>query len=233
MIWTDNYLNQLSVDGAERVNIETPLLFHRFYLATTAGTSTYTLPEKVKSIKRITWRGIKLDPISWTEAMSIFPGSVFADPSEKIETSQSVPYYYFQHPTNRQDIRLLPTPNESLLAIGGDPYSPAVDESRCIISCWRYVDVTDEQASLPSYIDQRIRKAYVLWKAYAKEGKGQDLKASAYWESKFNFLLALFKEINNCVFVSKKYALDPTSYGIGRRPAKPVLPSNFEKVNYK
>jgi hypothetical protein len=228
-IWSDSLLTQLTEDAAKAVNLTVPFAYHRFYLATTAGVSVYNLPEKVKSITRITWRGKKLEPLSWEEAMILYPGLVYADSSHKEEGSSSVPYHYVQHPTNRRHIRILPTPNESLLDTGGDPYAPLPNEAFCTVTCWRYWDETE--APLPDYIDQRIRKAYALWKAFQKEGVGQDMKASSYYESKYEFLLEQFKRINSSVFVSKKYSLASQNF-MGRRPPKPVLPPNFERVIY-
>jgi hypothetical protein len=80
---------------------------------------------------------------------------------------------------------------------------------------------------------RRTVKAYVLWKAFAAEGKGQDLQASAYYQSKYNFLIGVFRTINAGCFVSKHYSLgdsllDPQNY----RYPKPMLGPNFERVIY-
>jgi hypothetical protein len=75
----------------------------------------------------------------------------------------------------------------------------------------------------------------VLWKAFAKEGKGQDLTASAYYEKKYNFLISQFTSINESVFLAKRYQLasDIELSARGARPAKPSLPPNFERVIFK
>lgn len=232
MIWTDAYLTKLAEDAAGAVVLEVDLLFHRFYLAVTDGLSTYTLDEKVNKILKISWKGKILQPLMWEDACLMFPGKFFVDGSTNDETIGE-PRYYIQHPTNRRDIRLFPAPNETLSAAGGDPYSPVVGESRCTITCWRFSDTDVAEASLPDWIDQRIRKSYVLWRAFQKEGPGQDLKAASYYSTKFKFMLEVLKQVNSHIFVTKRHILEPTRSMQGSKPARPQLPSNFERVNYK
>jgi hypothetical protein len=231
-IWSDNYLNQLLIDAGADINNQVKALFHRFYLTTTSGTSVYTLPDKVKGIKRITWRGKELEPASWTDLLALAPGLSFVDAGDRVEGTSSVPLYYALHPTNIHDIKFYPCPNESLSATGGDPYKPTPNEERCTITCWRSSDTTDSLASLPNYIDRRTRKAYVLSQAFAKEGKGQDSKAAQYYLTKYNFLVQKFQQINSGCYTCIRYQLDDKLSNYGRKPAKPVLPPQFENIVY-
>ncbi len=229
-IWTDEVLNQYAADAEIAIQLDLKCIFHRFHLETTADLSVYTLPEKVRGVTRITWRGEKLDEVDWNQLVLLTPSSVFVDGSTKIEGTSSRPYYYALHPTNVHDLRFFPTPNESFTTTG-DPYSPAV-EGKCIVSCWRNIDTSDPLASLPTYIDRRTRKAYILWKAFEKEGKGQNLTAAKFYKSKYTFLISQFRSINEGAYVSRRYALGNTiSFG-NSRPLKPTLPSNFERPNY-
>lgn len=231
-IWTDEVINTFAGDAPQEVNTSVHCLYHKFYLTVTAGTSVYTLPEKVKGVLRITWFGRKVDPLSWEDLTLMNPSTVFVNGSTKVETASSRPQWYALHPTNHHDIRFYPTPDVSLIATG-DPYSPTHNEQRCCISCWRNVDLSDPLASLPNYIDRRTRKAYVLWKAFEKEGKGQDSQAAKYYKGKFDFLVKLFTLINSGVFVSKKYTLGDGTLDLGTfRYPRPMLPSNFERILY-
>lgn len=231
-IWTDAYLNQLLQDAAHDIICEVPCLFHRFYLSTTNGLSVYTLDEKVRGIKRITWRGIELDPLSWQQMEAMAPGIAYVNSGNKFEGTSSRPQFYALHPTNIHDIKFYPTPSESLSAVGGDPYAPQPNEERCTISCWRNVDTAIASASLPGYIDRRTRKAFVLWKAFGKEGKGQNSRASDYYKARYQFLVKLFSQINAGCFASTAYQLDDRLPAQGRKPAKPTLGPNFERVRY-
>lgn len=231
-IWSDTYLNQVLLDAAHDIVGQVKCLFDRYYLATTAGTPVYTLPEYTKGVKRITWRGKELTPVSWMELEALAPGQAFVSSGVKVEGTSSVPQFYAFHPTNILDIKFYPTPNESLSATGGDPFSPTPNEERCTVSCWRAIDDAIPRATLPGYINRRTRKAYALWRAYGKEGIGQNSKASMYYQERYKFLIDMFRRINSGAFAVIRYQLDDGLPPRGRRPAKPVLPPNFEQVTY-
>jgi hypothetical protein len=238
MIWTDSQLQQWSLDAEQQIQKDVQCIFKKFYLQINQGQSLYTLPAFVRSILRITYRGRKLDAVSWDEMLMLTPATVVVGigNTANIESSQSRPYYYAMHPTNVYDVRFFPTPPESLTAGGPDPYSPTVYEPYCNISCFRNIDSTynDSTAILPTYIDRRTRKAYVLWKAFASEGKGQNLKAAAYYQAKYEFLVERFKMINEGCFIGKKYMVDDGALSIdGFKYPKPILPANFERVIFR
>lgn len=231
-IWTDTYLNQLIADAGNDILAAVPCLFHRFFLPTTAGTSVYTLPGKCKSIKRITWRGIKIEPMGWEEFIALTPATAVVDPANRIEPAQGRPYFYVLHPTNVHDIRFYPTPNETFTDTADDPYSPAAD-AHCIVTCWREEDDTDPLATIPAYIDRRTRKAYAAWRAFEKEGKGQNSTAAGYYKKKYAFLIDMFTKINSGCFVSARHILQSDLELQGLNTHKPVLPSNYERVRYR
>ena len=232
MIWTDTFLNQLADDAERRIVADVPCLFYRFCLATTAGTSVYTMPSDiVKGIKRITWRGRKVEPLSWEQFVLLTPATVVVNENNKFETTNSRPQWYTIHPTNIHDIRFFPTPDESFSG-AGDPMSPDVGPT-CIISAWRFVDTSTAQSSLPTYIDRRTRKAYILWKAFEAEGPGQNMNGAMFYKNLYFFLIENFKLINDGSFVSKKYSLGDGLFGLENyRYPKPLLPPNFERIIY-
>lgn len=235
-IWSDAYLAQLETDAEQDINKRLgQVIYHRFYLSVTQGVSVVTMPSFVRGIQRITFLGWKLEEVNWDELVWLTPATVFVGPgsSGNVETSQSRPYWYAMHPTNPWDVRLYPTPSVTLLTNGPDPYSPSVNEPYCTVSCWRSIDTTstDPTALLPPYIDRRTRKAFVLWKAFEAEGKGQNLKASAYYKGKYEFLIDRFNSINSSCYLSKKYSIDDGLLTLDQfRYPRPILPSNFERI---
>jgi hypothetical protein len=235
MIWSDQFLQQLEQDAGDYILNEIACLFQKFYLPVVSGTSVYTLPPQVKSILRVTWLGRQLEPLSWDELTIITPATVVVNSLTRIETSVGRPQWYALHPTNIHDIRLYPTPDMTFdqTTSSDDPYSPYVNEPHCNISCWRYIDSSgvDPTAQLPSYIFRRTMKAYVLWKAFKQEGKGQNLTASKFYKGKLDYLIAKFRSINAGTFVSKRYSLGDGDNGIENfRYPKPIYPANFERV---
>jgi hypothetical protein len=231
MIWSDAFLDQLGTDAEQQINQDLQAIYFKFCLPVTLGVSVYKLPSYLRSIDRITWRGKALDPVNWDELLMLSPATV----GGFVETSLSRPLYYCMHPTDTYAVRFYPTPDESFTDTGDTPYSPTVNAPACIISCWRTTDDTflDPKLLLPPYIDRRTRKAYVLWKAFAAEGKGQDLRASAYYKKKYDFLIEQFKSINDGCYVGQKYAIEEGELTIDQwRYPKPVLPTNYERIIY-
>lgn len=232
MIWTDALLNQLAHDAAYDAHNKVTCLFHRYHLATTANVPIYTLPN-TSGIKRITYRGIKVDPLSWIEMEALAPFAAWVSSGTNNDPSIGVPRWYALHPTDVHAIRLYPTPMDSYTDTG-DPYSPVAAEPKCTVTCWRDFDPDDDTTNLPDYVDRRLRKAYVLWQAFKKEGKGQDTNAAAFYSSKYQFLIELFKKINSGVFISKRYCLGSSAPRVNSgRPAKPQLPATFERTFYR
>jgi hypothetical protein len=240
MIWSDAFINQLAADAEQQITRDVQCIFFRFYLPLTKGQSVYTLPSYVRSIKRVAYRNRKLDGANWEElSLMLSPATVFVSPgnANNIESQQGRPLWYAMHPTNPYDIKLFPTPSESLdnpIITAGNPYAPLDNEAHCTISCWRTIDFSDNNLVLPSYIDRRIRKSYILSKAFEAEGKGQNLTASKYYKQLYNFLIDKFRAINNSCFISKKYSIEDGMITIdGFRYPRPILPSaSFERVIY-
>jgi hypothetical protein len=234
LIWSDTQLNQLSLDAEQEINKRlNSVIFLKFYLNTTPGQSVYTLPWYVRTVSRITWLGRKVDAVSWSDLQQLTPATAWVSPTVSLETGQGRPLYYAMHPTNPWDIRFYPCPNQAF-GQGPDPYSPDYG-NYCIVSAWRNIDYTylDPTALLPPYIDRRTRKAYVLSKAFALEGKGQNMKAAQYYSQLFEFLIEEFMKINSGCYVGQKYMLDDGELSVDNfKYPKPILPSNFEIVNY-
>lgn len=238
MIWDDNYLNQLNSNAGQQINQDLPCIWQRFTFAIQAGLSVYRLPSFVRSILGIQIRGRELDKANWDDLTVLTPATVFVGsnaPNENIETTSGKPLWYALHPTNIYDIRFFPTPDETFTSDpSDDPYSPD-NGPKCIITCLRAIDDTgvDKTALLPNYIDRRTRKAYVLWKAFRSEGKGQNLKASEYYRKKYDYLIKSFTRINNQPFIGKKYNIEDGNLQIDAfRYPRPTLNPNFERTVY-
>ncbi len=237
-IWSNAQIDQWAVDAVGQLAVEVNCIWQREAISVIKGISVVTLPNYVRTLRRVTWRGRSLDAENWEELTMLTPATVFLSvgSSANVESSQSRPLYYAMHPTNPYDIRLYPTPNETFTPAGEpDVYSPQVNSPSCIIDYYREPDTTNTNPiiSIPKYILRRTQKAYVLWKAFSSEGKGQDLKAASYNHMKWLFLVEQFRKINEGCFVGKKYSIDDGMLSIdGFRYPRPILPANFEAVIY-
>lgn len=225
-IWTDDQLNQWSDDALGQIASDVHCIYVREPIEIQKGNSFYELPPYVRTLRRVAWRGRSLFALSWIEM------DLLAPTTSGFDTPIGVPKFYAMAPEAPYAIRLFPIPNESFSATGFDPYAPQPNQSNCIIDFYRVPEATGASA-LPHYIQRRTLKAYVLWKAFAAEGKGQDLKASQFYLSKYQLLIEYFRHINEGCFVAKRYSLeDATLLQKNFRVPKPVLNSNFERIYY-
>lgn len=229
-IWTTDYLASLNVEAGDQISTDINCIYNRSMLATTQGLSTYTLPAMLRSLLKVTWRGLKVDPVNWEQFTSLTPNAVFLDLINRIEAPEGRPYWYTINPTNLFDIRFYPTPNESFTDTG-DPFSPD-NGPKCIVSYYQKIDTLYPTTVLPFYVDRRLRKVYVLWQAFLAEGKGQDLKAAEYYRNRYNFLIERFRAINEGCYISKRYSLGESEDHYSYRRPRPTLPTNYERRFY-
>lgn len=233
IIWQSAFLSRYADDAETDAAASLDYLFYRFTLSTTQGTSTYTLPTFVKSVVRITWKGYKVWPLSWREMADLNPASMVATGGNLYESPEGRPRFYCFHPNDLRNIRFFPTPNQTIAADDTKVNDTNDLQDVVCISCWRSPDTTIGE-QLPSYVARRTKKAFVLKYAWAKEGKGQNLVASNYYDAKYKFQLELLKKVNEHCFLSRRHRLDD-SYnlaGFGRRKPRPVLPPNFARGSY-
>lgn len=238
-IWADQQIEAWETDAIGQIATDVQCIYARECVPTTAGVSVITLPSYVREVRRVTWRGYTLECVNWEEMQLLNPATCFASPNNpaNVESSRSRPWWYAMHPTNPWDIRLYPTPSESFTNLGEpNPYAPQPNTPSCIVDYFREPDVTGTNPviSLPPYIFRRTQKAYVLFKAFGAEGKGQDLRAASYYRKKYLMLIDKFRLINSGAFVGKKYQLGEEGvFPEAQRWPKPFLPSNFERIVFK
>ena len=235
-IWTNGQLEQWSADALGQIAIDLKCIWQRECIATQQGVSVIQLPSYLRSLARVTWRGRALEPQSWEELQFLTPATVFLEPESSLNREAvGKPLFYAPHPTDPYHIKLHPCPDETFSVSGEpNPYAPQHNSPSCIIEFWREPDTADVNPliSLPPYIERRTMKAYVLWKAFAAEGKGQDIAASNYYQTKYNFLIDSFRKINDGCYVSKRYSLgeggmlDPQRF----RYPRPIHNPNFERT---
>jgi len=226
-LWNSNYITQLEEDALLYITNRVNTVYYRFLLAITAGQSVYTLPSYVRSIRRITCKGKKLDAESFEYISLLDPQSIIVSESTKIEAVRAEPRMYSLHPNNYRNIRFYPTPGVDFDATG-DPNGAEID-TKVVVSCWRNVDSSAAVTNIPPEIANKLIEAYKWWKAFAIEGSTQNIKASDYWKNKLDILMQMFKDINNKIFMVKKRQLQG-GY-LTRDPlAPPVLPAGYRFI---
>lgn len=224
-IWSESYLSGLLDEAEKFISTKINVYWTREALTVVADQSTYTLGAYIKNITDVKWKGIKLFPVSFDEANLLAYNSAVVSNSVKNEYSSSEPRFYTIHPTNTSVLRLIPTPNESITPTGSEDLFGVDIGSHCIVSYYRTSDAST--FVLPSYVSRRFKKAYALYRAFLKEGKGQNLVASKYYRAKFQLLLSYFEKINSGAFISQRHSLSYTGREIGGPPAPPQLPWRY------
>ena len=185
---SDEYLERVTKEGERDIARKLRFSYYRFTIAVTANTATYELPEYVREIDSITWKGEVLHPLHHRELQRI---------SWDYLTVTGEPQYYIRSPENILGIRFSPIPTETITASASDNTSlGSTIASKVIVSCYREPDTSGEQIALPDYISRRLLKAYVNYRGFAKDGEGHNPIAADYYLRKYEFLLEQFRKVH-------------------------------------
>ena len=219
MLWTSSYLARITLEAEVEIAKELECIIDRYSLATEMDLSEYQLPDYVNNIRRVFWKGERLDPISgssmgfWNPSIEDFGEGVFdiisfenpsfdissvnVQPSSGNIAGGGKPRQYFYSRFGENVIKFSPSSNESILTYSSGLYSDNIANA-VIIEFYRMPDGVDWK--IPEYIRRRTIKAYVLWKAFQREGDGQNIKAANYWFNRYQQLMVRNKYIINNVY---------------------------------
>lgn len=214
MIWTDAYLTQLIHDGEEDISVRVDCLFKRDSFTITAGNALYGLQDGLTDILQVTWLGKVLQPLTNYVLMR-------SDP--KYMTNQSTPLYYSSDADGPSIIRFYPVPNVAVAQVV-NTYNLTGIQNGVIISYY-YSAQPGNLLTIPPWVAKRLVKLYVLYRAFAKEGKGQRLDLSVYYFKKYEKLIKHFTVLNMLPQMSRRRPNRERTLGF--QLAKPVYPANY------
>lgn len=187
-------------------------LIDRFAITAVAGNPLYELPDYVKNVHRITWKGLKIDPM---------PHRKFRD-NNLSNTASGKPQYYIFNNVGQNTIRFFPIPSENVSAIQTNLFTSEIP-NRVIVQFFRAPDYSIHV--LPDFFRRRLIKAYVMYRCFQIEGKGQNMKASQYWESKYEFLKQTYGALlEDLINTPRKIILGRDHTLMGNSPARPSFP---------
>ena len=256
MIWTTEYLDRLALEAETEIARETLSIIDRISLQVNLNQAEFLLPEYVFNVKSVYWKGERLTPISaltisqtgydimvWSDGA--FEGSAFSDAyligSSSTESSlgsgisSGKPVEYFYSKFGENIIRINPSGNEALAKFENGLWHEDNLRQSLVVEFYRFPDGINWK--IPEYIRRRTIKAYVLWKAFLKDGDGQNLKAAQYFAQRYALLLGRAKKIIDRINIAyipiapsnlhySEFSQDYGYQGLGRMP-RPVLPSNY------
>lgn len=171
-LWTDAEYIQAAEQVEDDIARMFPCIEKRYVFPIVNGTSRYVLPVDIVSIRRITWYASKLFPLPAKQQREVFQGyNPIGAPT----------WYLYSQLMAERTLRFFPTPNVSITA-SGNLYGVGL-LSGMVMSYWASSNHTNKV--IPIWLRRRLIKAGVMAKLYAKEGRGQNLTAAQYYDSKF------------------------------------------------
>lgn len=210
-LWNSNQIIRFSQEGENDFTDEFPCILTRMSLPIVKNQAIYTLPDSIRSIRRITWKGFKLDPLGQRNMREVF----------SYATQVGKPYWYIFNNVGANNIQLFPIPDQTVNPSGLDLWSDAI-VSDVIIEYFILPDFATYV--IPQYFRRRLLKTYVLKNCFSIEGQGQNLKNRDYFTGRWQQLKQAYgmflDEIHN---KSRKLCLN----GITSSqffPSSPVLP---------
>lgn len=215
MIWTDEYLSQLIEDGERDIVAKIAPLVTRFSISVSSGVRGATLPVSTMGLLQVTWKGKKLTPLYQAEMI---------EKSSIYRTEQGTPRYYLFSNEGLLNIKFFPVPNESIASDDSGIYGSDI-ANRVIVMAYKWPSTQQAEYDIPDYIARRTVKAFVLWRAFQREGKGQNLKAAQYYKNRYDTLITLYKGVKESLTDAKEQFDDIQRDR--RTPPKPRLAPDF------
>lgn len=182
-IWSDTDIDRFAENGEADFAVQYPCIIDRVALSIVAGISEYTLQDYVTNIRRVTWKGTKVDPL---------PHRLFRDGFQGSGSQTGKPYWYIYNNIGQGKIKLFPAPSETIVSTTDNLWSSAIS-THCIVEYFRTSD--SDAFIIPEYIRRRLLKSYVLRQCFSMENQGQNKKVSKYFNNKWQVLSKLYGEL--------------------------------------
>jgi hypothetical protein len=178
-IWTANTITRFSQEAESLFASEYPCILTRLALTISANQNTYALPDNVRSIRRITWQGWKLDPLGQRNMREVF----------QYASQVGTPFWYIFNNIGANNIQFFPIPGISINPSGLNLYSDAIAVD-VIVEYFMLPDFVTN--FVPQYFRQRLLKPYVVKQCMSIENQGQNMKMAQYWSKRWDLLKARY-----------------------------------------
>ena len=176
-------ITRFSQEGEDHFNHDRPCILKRISVNITSGVPLIQLPDDILSIRRLTWKGWKLDPLPHRNFREVFQNA----------TQTGQPFWYVFNQVGQNVIQLFPAPNENLSAGAGNLWASDGILSCFVVEYWGTSDYTT--AIIPTYFRRRLLKCFVLRGCFNIEGQGQNLKNVKYFKVRWEFLKKKYSEL--------------------------------------
>ena len=194
--------------------LQSNCIVDRTALSIVAGTAIYDLPSSCINVKRVTYKGWKVFPLAHRDLRRSFQSG----------TQQSRPYWYIFNNIGQAQIRFFPVPSEAVSTGSGTGLWGSLILTKVIVEYYVMPDQTNY--FIPTFFRSRLLTYYSNKRNFAMEGRTQDIKASKYWNDKFEVYkqnyIELLDDLNNKP--RQLIANGTTRRPYGYIPPPPLLP---------
>ncbi len=213
------YSNATITRFAERAETEFatafPCILKRVGVANIIGTSLYTLPQDVFSIRKVSWKGYRLVPLGHREFRENLGYPV----------GNGQPEAYIFNNVGELAISLFPAPSLAISATQTNLFLPSVIREKFIVEYWAAPDFVDFK--IPAYMRRRLLKAGINASCFALEGRGKTNKSAAYWDEFYKLLTQKYGQRLNALNYLPRRIASNGSYERQAYSKVGRLPSNF------
>jgi hypothetical protein len=247
-IWTSAQLEAWALEAEQDIVKQVPCIVDRIALDIRSGNPLYEIPDDCVGIRRISWLGYKIYPLTKLETQALYPNEVIADnffgafssafsdaffvASSNSSTTTGRPYHWSYSGYAWNKIQLFPAPGVTIATTTTGLWDSAIS-TNCIVEYYRLPNVSTQVHRVPSYVRRYLIKDAVLAKAFSIEGIGQDLQAAQWHGKRFEVNLEIFKAINSGVFVAKRQRLGIQNSLFENMRGKAVLPPQFGPQSWR
>lgn len=211
-VFSNELLLRFFKQGEDNLAHERNFIADRYSIPVVSGTSAYTLPDYILSIRRVTYLGTKLDPLPYRDFREVFQSA----------TQQGKPYWYIYNNVGINKIQLFPTPNQNVASVT-NVWTTEI-ATGCIVEYYRSAD--GATYVLPSYIRRQLLKLYVARQCFAVEGAGQNIKMVKYFDARWTKKKAEWFALLDELYSKPRKLVVGMTVDSGYFPASPVLPIN-------
>lgn len=193
---------------------EKSFLFDRYSPALIGNQGTYVLPDYIKSIRRVTFNGMKLDPLPARTFREVFQSA----------TQVGNPFWYIYNNIGLNTIQFFPCPEQNVGA-GIDLWNEAGTNSfkTCLII--EHARISDNvNFVIPPYFRRQLLKQWTARQCFGIEGPGQNLKLSTYFDQQWEFRKKQFFDYLDDIHNKSRRLVVSEIVSSNYFPASPVLP---------
>lgn len=196
------------------------LILDRYSIPIISGQGAYELPNYFTSIRLVLWEGREVYPKGFSKSI--------ATGDSPTSITSSIPLEYTATGKGLRVIKFYPTPYLDIAEYTGDLFTAYADAAAVIIEGYRTPSTTDNNLRLPLWCRRYLLKDHICQRAFANEGKAQDMRAALYYEKRLTENQLYISKIKENMHQAALMVLNAhNNQDNRRRPAKPVLPSNF------